>query len=919
MSLESSFITDINEREIFFQQKSDIALKEYANSLKNRYLNTDPDLDNLLIESFSLVREVSKRVLGLRPFDTQLLGGIYLHQGKIAEMKTGEGKTLVASLPAFLNALSGKGVHIVTVNNYLAKRDQEFIGRIFRFLNLRVGLIQENMNLEEKQANYAADITYVTNSELAFDYLRDCTAENISQVVQRPFNFCIIDEVDSILIDEARTPLILSSSMDRNTFAREKFFVADSIIRCLESDDYEIEEKTKNVFLTPKGRIKVEDLLEIENLYDLTNPWINFINNGLRAHFSYKRNNDYIVNQDKILIVDEFTGRVLADRRWSDGLHQAVEVKENVSLSPDSETFASITYQNFFRLYPKLSGMTGTAKTEEAELQSIYNLPVIQVPTYKKMIRKDLPDLVYLDEYAKWKAICNKCINLYNNEIPVLVGTSTLSKSELLSQLLLEKGVPHQLLNARPENVKKESEIVAQAGKKCSLTLATNMAGRGTDILLGGNHKYLTESSLDLYFSKLQNSRKILTLSSSYTKENNEIILKKQSLSPSFLKKMVNIFEILNNKKHLQFSFSFNKNYYRFLWESQKLDFKNNNNTLLLIYPNLFFKLIKRDLNFSKFNIDASNIYFYIYLIYSLKESYYKKHVAKEQSDIKNLGGLFVIGTDRQDSRRIDNQLRGRSGRQGDEGVSQFFLSLDDRLLKLFADDNIKNVIRNLTLDPEEPIESNLVTRALEKAQERVESLNFSTRKQLFEYDEVLEGQRAKLFLERRKILQTKNPRKWILQCCELVIDDLILELKQNNNKNFSLQSESKLFLLQFVLRNNRINKEKILNLSIQDLRKLLYKNLWNLYLMREEEYITLTGVTSFSELERLIVVKSIDECWKNHLQKMNSLKESVGWRVFAQKKPIREYKIGAYYLFKEMLVDISHQTFLNMFLYDYF
>ena len=914
MKLESSHINEINLSEVTFREKSDLELKEYAASLQAQMLTNKVSLDDLLVDSFGLVREVSSRILGLRHFDTQLLGGIYLHQGKIAEMKTGEGKTLVASLPSFLNALSKKGVHIVTVNNYLAKRDQEFIGQIFRFLNVKVGLIQENMSIEEKKANYAADITYVTNTELAFDYLRDCTAQNITQVTQRPFNYCIVDEVDSILIDEARTPLILSNSSDSLRTSKEKFFVADSIIRCLQTDDYELEEKSKNIFLTPKGRLKIEDLLEIENLYDRSNPWITYINNSLRAHFAYKKNNDYIVSQDKIFIVDEFTGRVLADRRWSEGLHQAVEVKENVSLSPDSETFASITYQNFFRLYPKLSGMTGTAKTEEAELQSIYNLSVTQVPTYRPMVREDLPDLVYLDEYAKWKAIRNRCIELYTKGVPILVGTSTLSKSELLSKLLTEEAIPHQLLNARPENVKKESEIISQAGKKFSVTIATNMAGRGTDILLGGNKAYFIETSFKNYFSKIDKLKKFVLLpckQNLQVKKSKSMVVQKNNLL-----NLAKYYSLLaKNKKIIDIN-SIDCNFYRFFWKNNKLSSKFQ---FLLGQTNFYYSLILTNFNFSTCNLDTSIFSYWAYLIYKHKQLHYTYQISKEQKEIKDLGGLYVLGTDRQDSRRIDNQLRGRSGRQGDIGVSQFFLSLDDRLLKLFADDNLKSIIRNLTLDPEEPIESQIVTKSLEKAQERVESLNFGVRKQLFEYDEVLEQQRAKLFIERKKLLNTRTPKKWVLQCCELVIDDLILNLKQNliQESNFELQSKS--FLINFFLRNNLISQSKIEQLSYDELRKTLYEELWILYEMKEEEYITLTGVNSFTEFERILLIDSIDECWKNHLQKMNLLKESVGWRVFAQKKPIREYKIGAYYLFKEMLIEISQRVFTNLFLFDYF
>jgi preprotein translocase subunit SecA len=908
MNSESFLVSEIDLLEDLFKQKSDDELKEYTLNLK-RQISNKVDRQKILVESFALVREASNRVLGLRPFNTQLLGGIYLDQGQIAEMKTGEGKTLVASLPSFLNALDSKGVHIVTVNNYLARRDQEFIGQIFRFLGLKVGLIQENMTTQEKRANYNADITYVTNSELAFDYLRDCTAQKTTDLTQRPFNYCIIDEVDSILIDEARTPLILSTATSASS-SSEKFFVADSIIRCLKTDDYEVDEKTKNVTLTPKGRLKVEDLLEINNLYDQQNPWINYISNALRAHFVYRKNNDYIVADNKIFIIDEFTGRILADRRWSDGLHQSVEVKENVLLSPDSETFASITYQNFFRLYPKLSGMTGTAKTEEAELQSIYNLSVAQIPTYRPMVRDDLSDLVYIDEYAKWKAVRNKCIQAYTDGQPVLIGTSTLSKSELLSKLLNEKQIPHQLLNARPENVRRESEIVAQAGKASNITIATNMAGRGTDILLGGNTEYLSKTQFFQHF-------KTQCFNQSYS-----IIGFKSSLAEG---------KVLSPEKYDQFLNFYKKikNYRSTNVKSTKLKLFNlfyfNQIYQLIYFPTVFFAVYNSNLKYifnnlesflktKKQNFNSSLLKYGYEFLFNL----YNQYVLKERNRIKTLGGLSVIGTERQDSRRVDNQLRGRSGRQGDKGVSQFFLSLDDRLFKLFADDNLKNLIKNLTVDEDDPIESRIVTKSLEKAQERIESLNFSARKQLFEYDEVLEEQRARLFAERKIILETTDPKIWIIECCELVIDDICLDLKSLIVTNSNLQLQSKNYFLNLLLKKNLNLEEKLSTISLQELRKLIYKELWIAYEMREEEYITLTGVSSFREFERLALINNIDNCWKKHLQKMTILKESVGWRVFAQKKPIREYKIGSYYLFKEMLIEISHAVFKDIFLIDY-
>ena len=900
--MEKSLVKAINTLEPIFSSKSDFELKEYSYFLKKR-ISENNSSDNTICESFALVRETSKRILGLRPFDTQLLGGIYLHKGNAIEMKTGEGKTLVGSLPAFLNSLEEKGVHIVTVNNYLAKRDYNFIGQIFRFLNVSVGLIQEDLTTKEKKANYNAMITYVTNSELAFDYLRDCTTQTIQDLTQRPFNYCIVDEVDSILIDEARTPLILSTNLETKT-SREKFFVADSIVRCLKKSDYEIDEKIKNVILTNKGRLKVENLLEINDLYNLDNPWINYVDNALRAHYVYQRNIDYLTNDEKVYIIDEFTGRVLADRRWSDGLHQAVEVKENVPVSSNSETFASITYQNFFRLYPKLSGMTGTAKTEEPELQSIYNLSVKVIPTYKPMIRKDFSDQVYIDEYSKWKAVQKKCGDLYQKGIPVLVGTSTLSKSELLSTLLAEKNIPHELLNAKPENVKRESEIISQAGQRSSVTLATNMAGRGTDIVLGGNAEYLSKKKF------------LKTLIRAYSLKNNLIFslhnnyfyfLIKFSLKVKISQLFFKLQKSQNFEK-IQNSYSI---YNIFLLENRIFEPKYN-----------FLNLENYSLSYTRLNNETfPGVNFQVTKLCLLQNFYlcilnfHKQYVSIERSIIQNLGGLFVIGADRQDSRRIDNQLRGRAGRQGDPGSSQFFLSLDDRLFKLFADTNLKNLIKNLSLDAEDPIESSLVTKSLEKAQEKIESLNFSIRKQLFEYDEVLENQRAQIFFERRRILGTSKPKDWVIECCELVLDDICLDLYYSNQTNNKNQLRSKVLYLELIFQKH-LNFSKELT-SLRHLRKKLYKNFWLNYELKEQEYLLSTNTTLYKEIERLILIQSIDDSWKRHLQKMNLLKESVGWRVFAQKKSIREYKIGSFFLFKELLLEISYNVFSSILVID--
>ena len=636
-----TLVTEINSLESKFQTLTDSEIRLKSSQLRKQY-QANSDLTNITAEAFALTREASVRTLGLRHYDVQLIGGLVLNSGKIAEMRTGEGKTLVATLPAYLNAITKKGVHIVTVNDYLASRDQLSMAQVYRFLGLNTGLIQEDMEVRERQKNYDADITYVTNSELGFDYLRDNMALNINEVVLRPFNYCIVDEVDSVLIDEAQTPLIISNAVQTSI---DKYIVAAEVIDYLEVNiHFKVDEKNKNVILTKEGAIQIEEILGITDLYNPNDPWIPYVINALKATTLFFRNVHYIVQNDQIIIVDEFTGRIMPDRRWSDGLHQAVEAKEGVTIRQNNETAASVTYQNFFLLYPKLSGMTGTAKTAEIEFEKIYNLPVVEIPTARPNLRNDLPDLIYKDELSKWTAIAKECEKISTNSQPILVGTTSVEKSEMLGQLLNEYKLPYQILNAKPENVRRESEIVAQAGNRNSITIATNMAGRGTDIILGGNIK----------FKVLKQLYTVLVSYKTQVNSNNFItVFPLTSQLTGISQKFISVLTLLlNNSKFKSLS---DTDILRILNETDQTRVPINNYQEAL-----------------KFLINELSIF-------------EKKNQRIDNTIVKNLGGLYIIGTERNDSRRIDNQLRGRCARQGDPGTSQFFLSLEDRLLRLFG------------------------------------------------------------------------------------------------------------------------------------------------------------------------------------------------------------------------------------------
>nr|UDP55614.1 subunit A of preprotein-translocase [Schizostauron trachyderma] len=850
-----NLVNQINILEDELKILTDSELRAKSFKLKKQY-EMNQKLDSLIAESFALTREASIRTLGLRHFDVQLIGGLVLNDKKIAEMKTGEGKTLVATLPAFLNALTKKGVHIVTVNDYLANRDQISMGQIYRFLGLDTGLIQDGMSTFERRTNYNTDITYVTNYEVTFDFLRDNMALNLSDVVLRPFNYCIVDEVDSILIDEAQTPLIISNNIQTPV---DKYIIAAEINDYLElNSHYKVDEKNKNIILTEEGSKQIEKILSIQDLYDPRDPWIPYIINALKANALYFNNVHYIVQNNRIVIVDEFTGRIMPDRRWGDGLHQAIEAKENLQIRQKTETVAAITYQNFFLLYPKLSGMTGTGKTAEIEFEKIYNLSVEEIPTAKPTLRQDLPDLIYKDQFSKWNAIAQACNKISKKGQPILIGTTTVEKSEMLAQLLNEYKLSYQILNAKPENVRRESEIVAQAGKKGSITIATNMAGRGTDIILGGNINFKIQKKL----------YDILTLSKNYKLSKTGNILEPSLLnqfagsSHKFLSVLVSL---LNNQKFLALS------------DLDILRILRENDTIAI--PVTSYQCSIR------------------FLINELI-SYNRKHQNQENQIVKNLGGLYIIGTERNDSRRVDNQLRGRCGRQGDPGTSRFFLSLDDNLLRLFGGSKIQNFMQTQIPD-DSPLESKMITKSLDSAQERVEERAYQQRKNLFDYDDVLNKQRNIVYYERRKILESVSVQKNIFAYGEQIITELLLEL---NNKKLSNKEMFSLIENLFG-KNLFINQVKESNIMISsfdsyELKTYLFNEFWLTYQTKITE-LSVYGDGIIENLERSIILINTDRIWREHLQKMTLLREAVGWRGYGQRNPLYEYKQDAFYMFE--------------------
>ena len=799
-------IEAINDLEARMESHTDEELKAYTDTFRERISNGE-SLDDLLIDAFAVVREVGKRVLNMRHFDVQLMGGIVLHQGKIAEMKTGEGKTLVATLASYLNALEGKGVHIVTVNDYLAKRDTEWMGGIYKSLGLTVGTLQHDMDETLRKQAYGCDITYGTNNEFGFDFLRDNMKFEVDSLVQREFNYAIVDEVDSILIDEARTPLIISGPTEEST---SFYYTVNDFVKRAKSDptNYELDEKSRTVVLTEKGIEEAERFFKIENLYDLSNmDTLHQIFQALKAHLLFRSDVDYLLKEGQVLIVDEFTGRVMPGRRYSDGLHQALEAKENVKIEKEYQTLATITFQNYFRMYEKMAGMTGTAMTEAAEFASIYNLDTIEIPTNQTLIRTGYPDVIYGSKEEKWDAVVNEIRELHQKGQPALVGTISIENSELLSRRLRRQKIPHVVLNAKYHE--SEAEIVAQAGRIGSVTLATNMAGRGTDILLGGNPEALLREAL-----------------------------KKKNYSTDTAPEVI--------KEQLQ------------------------------------------------------------------KEI--QDQVKKEHEAVIQLGGVHILGTERHEARRIDNQLRGRSGRQGDPGSSRFYISLEDDLMKILGTDRIKGLLVRAGMSNGVPIENNLVSRAIENAQKQIESQNFSIRKHLLEYDDVMNKQRQAIYSLRKDILIGKDFKEHIETLTEEIFDD-ILKYNLDENKDpedWDYESFQKEIMSQFGLNVNEVIKEDYQNLPQIEIQDIVLKHLKNIYREKED----LISSEQMRELERMIMLQIIDSQWKDHLLNIDHLKEGIGLRGYAQKDPLIEYKKESFRLFEELQTRIDDEAIKFLFLF---
>ncbi|QLE41771.1 preprotein translocase subunit SecA [Nostoc sp. C052] len=896
-------VTEINLLEEEIKALSDHELKGKTVEFKQR-LAKGETLDDILPEAYAVVREAGRRVLGLRHFDVQLLGGIILHVGQIAEMKTGEGKTLVATLPSYLNALTGKGVHVITVNDYLARRDAEWMGQVHRFLGLSVGLIQASMTPSERQKNYDCDITYVTNSEVGFDYLRDNMATSMADVVQRPFNYCVIDEVDSILVDEARTPLIISGQVERPT---EKYLQAAEIAFTLKKDEhYDVDEKARNVLLTDEGFAESENLLGVTDLFDPEDPWAHFVFNAIKAKELFLKDVNYIVRNGEVVIVDEFTGRVLAGRRWSDGLHQAIEAKEHVEIQPETQTLATITYQNMFLLYPKLGGMTGTAKTEEPEFEKIYKLEVAVIPTNRDRRREDLSDMVFKTEPGKWGAIARECAEMHELGRPVLVGTTSVEKSELLSRLLKDLKIPHELLNARPENVEREAEIIAQAGRKGAVTIATNMAGRGTDIILGGNSEYMARLKLREYFMPRivqpedEDSFGVQRAAGLPTGHGGG-----QGFVPG---KKVKTWRASPEIFPTQLT-----------KETEKL-LKDAVEIAVREYGERSLPELEAE---EKVAVAAEKAPIDDPVIQKLREAYnhvkreYEQFTTREHNEVVEIGGLHVIGTERHESRRIDNQLRGRAGRQGDPGTTRFFLSLEDNLLRIFGGDRVAGLMNAFQVEEDMPIESGMLTRSLEGAQKKVETYYYDIRKQVFEYDEVMNNQRRAIYAERRRVLEGQDLKEQVIKYAEKTMDDIV-----DYYINIDLPSEEweleKLVekVKEFVYLLADLQASQLEDITVSEIKAFLHEQVRIAYDLKEAQ-IDQVQPGLMRQAERFFILQRIDTLWREHLQQMDALRESVGLRGYGQKDPLIEYKSEGYELFLDMMVNIRRDVVYSLFMFQ--
>ena len=805
-------VDEIDALEPKFQKMSDRELKNMTNVFKDR-LNNGETVDDILTEAFAVAREASKRVLGMRQYRVQLIGGIVLHQGRIAEMKTGEGKTLVATAPVYLNALTGKGVHVVTVNDYLAKRDKEQMGKIYEFLGMSVGVIVHGQNPQERKAQYDCDITYGTNNEYGFDYLKDNMVIHKEQKVQRELNYAIVDEVDSILVDEARTPLIISGPGDKSTHL---YSDANTFIHTLKDDNFEIDEKQKSVSLTESGIQKAEIYFGVDNITDIAHiELFHHINQALKAHKIMKLDVDYVVRDGEIVIVDEFTGRLMFGRRYSEGLHQAIEAKEGLRIQRESKTLATITFQNYFRMYNKLSGMTGTAKTEEEEFKAIYKMDVVQIPTNKPILREDLSDSVYKSELGKFNAVVEDIIERHKNKQPVLVGTVSIEKSEVLSMLLKRKGVKHEVLNAK--NHHKEAEIVAQAGRLGAVTIATNMAGRGTDIVLGGNPVFLTKKEM----KKIGYSEDII----------NTVDADIESL------------------------------------EIELTD-----------------EIVKAKADYDK----------------TLEK--YKAQTEEEQNQVREAGGLSIIGTERHESRRIDNQLRGRAGRQGDPGSSRFYISLEDELMRLFGSDRISGMVEKIGLDEDTPIEAKMLTKSIENAQKKVEGRNFGIRKHVLQYDDVMNKQREIIYEQRGRVLEGENLQEQIQTMISSIIEsayDVYV-----TDQGFDLHAYKE-YLYHTFMPKGRLEVEELESMKKEDLINAVYEIAKKIYELKEE------SVTSerMREIERVILLQAVDSHWIDHIDAMDQLRQGIGLRAIGQQDPVVAYKLEGFDMFDNMTKAIQEDT----------
>ncbi|KAK4745302.1 hypothetical protein SAY87_011614 [Trapa incisa] len=882
----------INAMEAEMASLSDSHLRERTQLLKKRAQQGE-SLDYLLPEAFAVVREASKRVLGLRPFDVQLIGGMVLHKGEIAEMRTGEGKTLVAILPAYLNALSGKGVHVITVNDYLARRDCEWVGQVPRFLGLKVGLIQQNMTSEQRRENYSCDITYVTNSELGFDYLRDNLATesnsfiySVEELVLRDFNYSIIDEVDSILIDEARTPLIISGQAEKPS---DRYYKAAKIASAFERDiHYTVDEKQKSVLLTEQGYEDAEEILDVKDLYDPREQWALYILNAIKSKELFLRDVNYIIRGKEVLIVDEFTGRVMQGRRWSDGLHQAVEAKEGLPIQNETVTLASISYQNFFLQFPKLCGMTGTASTESAEFESIYKLKVTIVPTNKPMIRKEESDVVFRATTGKWRAVVVEISRMHKTGRPVLVGTTSVEQSDSLSQQLREVGIPHEVLNAKPENVEREAEIVAQSGRLGQVTIATNMAGRGTDIILGGNAEFMARLKL----------REMLMPKVVKPAEGVFVSVKKQALKKTW-KVNDSLFPCPLSDENIKLAEEAVQAAVK-SWGQRSL-------TELEAEERLSYSCEKGPVE-DEVIAKVRNAFLKI-------TDEYKVYTNQERKEVVEAGGLHVIGTERHESRRIDNQLRGRSGRQGDPGSSRFFLSLEDNIFRIFGGDRIQGLMRAFRVE-DLPIESKMLTKALDEAQRKVENYFFDIRKQLFEYDEVLNSQRDRVYAERRRALKSDDLQSLIVEYAELTMDDILeanigpeVPVESWDLEKLIAKLQQYCYLLNDVtpelLRSKSTSYEELQNY----LRFLGCEAYFHKRKMVEEQAPGL-----MAEAEKFLILSNIDRLWKEHLQALKFVQQAVGLRGYAQRDPLIEYKLEGYNLFLDMMAQIRRNVIYSIY-----